>query len=179
MNITKEFDVALSFAGEDRLYVDQVANLLRDSGVKVFYDLFEEANLWGKNLYEYLMDVYMNKAEYTIMFISENYAKKLLTTHERKAMQSRALQEIQEYILPARFDETPIPGLLQTIFYISLINRTPEEFVKIIHQKLIFAGHTIPSEILLKSLFPIVAVPRVDPIQSTITVRNGKNEPVY
>ena len=42
-----EFDIALSFAGEDREYVDQVANLLRNAGVKVFYDLFEEANLWG------------------------------------------------------------------------------------------------------------------------------------
>ena len=43
MSTSREFDIALSFAGEDRKYVDQVANLLRNSGVKVFYDLFEEA----------------------------------------------------------------------------------------------------------------------------------------
>ena len=52
-----EFEIALSFAGEDREYVDQVANLLRDSGIKTFYDLFEEANLWGKNLYDYLTEI--------------------------------------------------------------------------------------------------------------------------
>ncbi|TMP76812.1 molecular chaperone Tir, partial [Pseudoalteromonas phenolica] len=40
MSNSKEFEIALSFAGEDREYVDQVANLLKDSGVKVFYDLF-------------------------------------------------------------------------------------------------------------------------------------------
>ena len=59
MTEQREFDIALSFAGENRDYVDQIANLLRDSGVKVFYDLFEEANLWGKNLYDYLSDIYM------------------------------------------------------------------------------------------------------------------------
>ena len=81
----REFDIALSFAGEDRVYVDQVANLLRDSGVKVFYDLFEEANLWGKNLYDYLSEVYTNKAVYTIMFISQHYAQKMWCSHGNRS----------------------------------------------------------------------------------------------
>jgi hypothetical protein len=58
MSRSPEFDVALSFAGEDRSYVDQVANSLHRQGVKVFYDLFEEAELWGKDLYTHLIDVY-------------------------------------------------------------------------------------------------------------------------
>ena len=119
----REFDIALSFAGEDRDYVEQVANLLRDSGVKVFYDLFEDANLWGKNLYDYLSEIYMNKAAYTIMFISKYYAQKLWCSHERQAMQARAFQEHQEYILPARFDETPIPGVPPTVVYMPLAGR--------------------------------------------------------
>lgn len=146
MNRPVEFEIALSFAGEDRGYVDQVANLLRDSGVKAFYDLFEEANLWGKNLYDYLSDIYQNKALYTIMFISEHYGRKVWPNLERQAMQARAFQEHQEYILPARFDETPIPGVLPTVGYISLAGRSPEDFVKIIHKKLINSGRTIPSE---------------------------------
>ena len=52
-----EFDIALSFAGEDRNYVDQVAHILKSKGISVFYDKFEEANLWGKNLYDYLHNV--------------------------------------------------------------------------------------------------------------------------
>lgn len=43
-----KFDIALSFAGEDREYVDQVATILHSKGISVFYDLFEEVNLWGK-----------------------------------------------------------------------------------------------------------------------------------
>lgn len=34
----EKYHVALSFAGEDRCYVDAVAAKLRDAGVKVFYD---------------------------------------------------------------------------------------------------------------------------------------------
>lgn len=45
MSEDREFDIALSFAGEDRGYVDQVANQLRDSGVKIFYDFFEQDDL--------------------------------------------------------------------------------------------------------------------------------------
>lgn len=120
MSNTRKFEIALSFAGEDREYVDHVANLLRDSGVTVFYDRLEEENLWGKNLYDYLSEIYMNEARYTIMFISQSYSKKSWTAHERLAMQARALEESHEYILPARFDNTSIPGLLPTNGYIDI-----------------------------------------------------------
>lgn len=57
MDKNVKYDIALSFAGEDRVYVDKVANLLRDKGIRVFYDLFEEEKLWEKNLYDYLSDM--------------------------------------------------------------------------------------------------------------------------
>ncbi len=173
-----EFDIALSFANEDRDYVEKVANILRAKGIKIFYDRFEEANMWGKNLYDYLSDIYLNKALYTIMFISESYNKKIWTNHERQAMQSRAFQENQEYILPARFDDTQIPGLLPTIGYVQLNGKTPDEFSEIICRKLILSGRTIPSEQVRKSLSPLIKVPRVDPLHFTITVRNENNEPI-
>lgn len=131
-----EYDVALSFAGEDRDYVDKVAHLLRDQNIKVFYDLFEETSLWGRDLYAYLTDVYQKHAKFTVMFISASYGKKLWTNHERKAAQARAFSEAQEYILPARFDNTEIPGILPTTGYLSLQHRTPEELAAAIIHKL-------------------------------------------
>ena len=74
MNNDIQYDIALSFAGEDRDYVEEVAQKLKTIGVRVFYDRFEEANLWGKNLYEYLSNIYQNKALFTVMFISKHYA---------------------------------------------------------------------------------------------------------
>jgi len=60
----KQFDVALSFAGEDREYVEQVADMLRRMGIQVFYDKYELVTLWGKNLYDYLT---IGKALYQMM----------------------------------------------------------------------------------------------------------------
>jgi hypothetical protein len=39
-------------------------------------------------------------------------------THERRSAQARALQSNQEYVLPVRFDDTEIPGLLSTVMYV-------------------------------------------------------------
>ena len=46
---TQSYQVALSFAGEQRDYVDQVARALYMRGIKVFYDRFETIRLWGKD----------------------------------------------------------------------------------------------------------------------------------
>ena len=165
-----KFDLALSFAGEDRDYVDQVATLLKQKGITVFYDLFEEANLWGKNLYDYLSDIYQNQARFTIMFISKHYNKKLWPDHERQSMQARAFQENQEYILPARFDDTVISGILPTVGYIDLKTKTPEQLVDIIEKKLIYCGGTIPSENLRKSLSSISPIPKIKPLKNTVSV---------
>ena len=45
---TSKYQVSLSFAGEQRSYVEQVAKHLKKLGVAVFYDGFETVNLWGK-----------------------------------------------------------------------------------------------------------------------------------
>ena len=118
----KKYHVALSFAGKDRKYVDEVAERLQAEGVKVFYDKFEETTLWGKDLYAYFSDVYQNQAFYTVMFVSEAYKEKLWTNHERKSAQARAFSENEEYILPAFFDTTvEVPGVLRTTGYVDSI----------------------------------------------------------
>src|ERR1017187_7037125 len=115
-----DYDVCLSFAGEDRRYIASVADDLRQRGVRVFYDEYEKATLWGKDLYVRLNDVYGCFARYCIVFISKHYKKKLWTNHERQAAQERAFRDHAEYILPARFDDTTLPGLRDTVGYIDL-----------------------------------------------------------
>lgn len=135
-----KYDIALSFAGDDRTYVDRVANLLRRRGVRYFYDLHEEAKLWGKDLYEHLTNIYQHEARFMIMFVSQHYAAKRWPTHERKAAQARAFREQGEYILPAKFDDTEIPGLLPTTGYVKLTDKSPEQLVELICSKLISVG---------------------------------------
>ncbi len=131
-----DYDVALSFAGEDRKYAKQLAKILTEKGVKVFYDEFEKHGLWGKDLYTYLYDLYKLRAKYCIIFISKYYAQKMWTNHERKAAQERAIKEHREYILPIKLDDTEIPGIPQTIGYISWFDETPEKIVEYLLKKL-------------------------------------------
>lgn len=131
-----QYDVCLSFAGEDRAYVKEVARELNSKGVRVFYDEYERAELWGKDLYTHLDDIYQNSAKYCVLFASKNYAKKLWTSHERQSAQARAFKEHKEYILPARFDNTVIPGLRDTVGYINLRKTSPAELATLILKKI-------------------------------------------
>ena len=132
----KAYEVVLSFAGEDREYVEAVAKYLKNSNIKVFYDKYEEVTLWGKELSEHLDKVYRGSARYCVMFISKNYADKVWTSHERQSALAKAIEEKEEYILPARFDDTQIPGIRPTIGYVDLSKKTPEQLGKMVLQKL-------------------------------------------
>ena len=72
----RSYDVVFSFAGEDRKYVNRVAKFLRSQEVAVFYDSFEEANLWGKDLAEHFDSVYRQSGQYCVIFISKFYLTK-------------------------------------------------------------------------------------------------------
>jgi TIR domain len=131
-----QYDVCLSFAGENRAYVAAVADALKHRGIRVFYDDYELVTLWGKDLYVHLDWVYQRAARYCVLFASKDYARKVWTNHERVSAQARAIQEKGEYILPARFDDTEIPGLRNTVMYIDLQDITPEELAALIDKKL-------------------------------------------
>jgi CheY-like chemotaxis protein len=129
------YDIALSFAGEDRIYADALAEALRLRGLDIFYDKYEKSTLWGKNLYTYLSDVYQNKARYCVMFLSKHYSAKLWTNHERESAQARAFKENEEYILPIRLDNTEIPGIPSTIAYLGWPPETAETIADAIMAK--------------------------------------------
>lgn len=131
-----EYHVTLSFAGENRQDVEELAKLLRDSGYKVFYDKYEQAQLWGENLYDYFSEIYKNKARYCVIFVSKYYAQKPWANHERQSAQARAFEESGAYILPVRLDDTEIPGILPTIGYLDRGSMSIEEIYQALVEKL-------------------------------------------
>ena len=131
-----EYDIAISFAGEDRTIAEQIVEALYKEGVKVFYDQYEQANLWGKDLYQHLSEVYSKKAQYCLVLISENYVKKNWTQHELKSAQERAFKENKEYILPVRLDDTEVPGIHSTVGYLNFRGIGIEGIINATLQKL-------------------------------------------
>ncbi len=130
------YDVCLSFAGEDRQFVRAVAAQLKAKGLRVFYDEDQVAGLWGKNLFEHLHHIYSTASRFCIVFISKAYAAKSWTIHERRSAQERVLAANAEYILPARFDRTKLPGIYETIGHVNLQKYTPKTFADLVVTKI-------------------------------------------
>jgi len=143
-----KFDVALSFAGEDREIADVLAAALRRAGVTVFYDRYQQAELWGKDLYQHLQTVYRDEARYCVVLVSRYYAQKLWPRHELAQAQARAFRENREYILPIRLDDTELPGLNPTVGYIDLRESSMSAICDLILQKLGKAAVASPADMI-------------------------------
>lgn len=132
----RTYDVALSFAGEDRGYVDSVAAELERLGISVFYDRFEQVNLWGAELATHLGNVYGRDSRFVVMFLSTHYASKAWPNHEKSFALGGHLKGDTGRILPVRFDDTEIPGLPPTLGYLDLRVLTPAKLAELIRQKI-------------------------------------------
>jgi len=140
-----EFEVALSFASEQRDYVTAVASGLSSRGVKYFLDSENTVPLWGKNQVEELQRIYMTASNLVVMFISEDYVRKTWTNHERRSALSRAVRERGEYVLPARFDDAEVPGLSPDISFVDIATNTitPDSLASMIAQKIVGLGGSV------------------------------------
>ena len=130
------WDVALSFAGAQRDYVGQVAAALKARGVRCFYDADEQVRLWGTHLAEELPRIYARESAAVVVFVSADYAGQPWTRLERRAAFSQAVIEAGVYVLPARFDDSELPGLLPDVVAVDLRRYTPAQFADLVVAKL-------------------------------------------
>jgi hypothetical protein len=105
-----------------------------------FYDADEQIELWGKYLAEELPAIYGEQAAAVVVFVSAEYAARDWTRLERRAALNRAVRERREYVLPARFHDTPLPGLLSDMVAVDLRGRIPQQFAAMIIDKLAALG---------------------------------------
>ena len=131
----REYDVALSFAGEDRKYVKEVAEHLVRLDVTVFYDRYETVKLWGEDLAVHLANIYCRDSHFVVMFSSRHYAEKAWPNHERQHALARRLEGQTGRILPVRIDDSEIPGVPSTLGYLDARVVSPEALAELIRQK--------------------------------------------
>ena len=129
-----EYDVAISFAREDRGYVLELVNQLTAKGINVFYSEWKTSRLWGENLYTYLEKIYRDRAMFCVTVLSHAYKEKIWTSHELKIIQERQMKG-DVYWLPLFIEEVEIPGLLDTVGYVSAKDLSIEEIVELICKK--------------------------------------------
>ena len=131
----RRWDVALSFAGAERDYAGQVARALKARGVRCFYDADEQVRLWGTHLAEELPRIYAQESAAVVVFISADYVGGDWPRLERRAAFSRAVHEAGVYVLPARFDDSELPGLMEDVVAINLRDYTPGQFAGLVAEK--------------------------------------------
>lgn len=109
------WDVAVSFAGEDRPVVLEFVRKLEEKGIFPFYDFNHQAQLWGVDLQKKLADIYANDALYMVIFISSRYPEKDWTRFEFEIGKSAGQKRPDTYILPIIIEDVPMVGLANTL----------------------------------------------------------------
>ena len=132
-----DFDIAISFAGEDREVAEELAEVWKHQySLRVFYDTYEQAALLGEKLVGYLHEVYSERSLYCVILISNDYKRKRWTNVEFEGAQERAFKDFnQSYILPIRIDDTNLPGLPITRGFLDTRTKSLSEISAIIYDK--------------------------------------------
>jgi hypothetical protein len=131
----KQFDVSLSFPGEKRPFVSQVAAGLRERSVNVFYDQYFEAELARPNLDVLLQHIYHDCSKLVVVFICRDYEQKEWCGLEWRAIRDLIKKKRSQNLMLFRFDDAEMAGLLSIDGYIDLRDRTPEDAVRAILQR--------------------------------------------
>jgi hypothetical protein len=104
------YDLAVSFAGEQRDYVEQVVRACEKRGLRVLYDRDLTIDLWGRNLIKEFRKAYGGKqARHVAPFISREYLAKRYPMDEFRSMLLPAMDQPDDYMLPVLFGDVSVP----------------------------------------------------------------------
>lgn len=109
--IEAEYDLALSFAGEDREYAEKLYDFLSDEDLAVFYDLAEQPRILTRDVEAFLQPIYESKARYVVAVLGETFGLKRWTLFESGAFRERinrgeVIPIWSTKTPPSAFDET-------------------------------------------------------------------------
>ena len=141
----KRFKVALSFPGEQRDYVLQVAESLAEQLGReaILYDAWYTAEFARPNLDTYLQNLYHTESSLLVPFLCADYERKDWCRLEWRAIRDLIKQCKDDDIMPMRFDNTHISGLFDIDGYLDLRDHTVAEVAELILKRLTIMGISI------------------------------------
>ncbi|MBL8297812.1 MAG: hypothetical protein JNN30_05620 [Rhodanobacteraceae bacterium] len=134
----RRFRIALSFAGEKRDFVEQVADLLaqRFGRDQILYDKYHEAEFARGDLGIYLPRLYGEESDLIVPVLCPNYDPKRWTGWEWLYIYSLMTKTDMKRVMPSRFGFAHADGLSPAAGFIELDHKTPAQFVALILQRL-------------------------------------------
>lgn len=156
----RRFKVALSFPGEKRDYIKQVAeSLVKVTGKdSIFYDNYFEDELAIPDSDILLMDMYKNHSELVAVFLCKEYSEKEWCGLEWSAIRDMIRQKRHSAIMFFRFDNTPINGMLGIYGYVDINGRPPSVITELILKRL-EKNSSIPQQEMTEYVVPALHLP--------------------
>ncbi|WP_395658417.1 TIR domain-containing protein [Nocardioides sp.] len=114
----ERYDVALTFAREDRVYAEHLRDALEDLGHAVFYDMAEQHLILGQDVEGYLGPIYASGSRYVVAVLGHMYGLKRWTLFEADQYKDRldrgeVLPIWAKGMAPAPFDKMRALGGLE------------------------------------------------------------------
>ncbi len=136
--MSKRFAVALSFPGEHRDYVKQIADTLVTTLTKprVFYDRYYEAELSRPNLDTYLQKIYHDESELVVVVLCQEYDEKEWCGLEFRAIRDLIKKRRDGEIMFVRVADGDVKGVFGIDGYVDAKNRPATEIAQVICDRL-------------------------------------------
>jgi hypothetical protein len=133
-----EFDVALSFPGEIRDYIKNIAEELeRIIGPNsYFYDNNYIAQLARPSLDELLQDIYRKRSKLVVVFLCEKYQEKEWCGIEFRAIKEIIMERQNEKVMFVKMDSGEVKGVFKTDGYIDGQAHAPSEIASFIKERI-------------------------------------------
>lgn len=131
------FEVALSFPGEIRPLVEEVAgHLERRMGPNAyFYDNNYVSQLARPSLDTFLQGIYRDRAKLIVVFLSADYQRKDWCGIEFRAIRGIIAERKNDRIMFVRTDDGAVDGVFNTDGYIDARKHGAEALPKFIHER--------------------------------------------
>lgn len=129
------YDVAVSYASEERPYVERVVRYLQMDGLKVFFAPDVQESLIGENMLEVFYPVYKRESMFVAAFVSEAYLKKDYTRQEADIALFRSKEEKRNCLIPIYFGKARLEALNRDINYLSADKQTENAVAYYIKEK--------------------------------------------
>lgn len=134
---THQFEVALSFPGETRGLVKQVADdLERRLGADAcFYDNNYTAQLARPSLDTLLQDIYRKRSKLIVVFVGSDYQRKEWCGIELRAIREIILERGYGRIMFVRLDDGEVEWIFKTDGYVDSQRHSAAEIASFIHER--------------------------------------------
>jgi hypothetical protein len=112
MNSDQIYDIAVSFAGQQRGYVRETVAACKAKGLRVFFDEDKTNDWWGKNFIQEQRRTYSSQTRFFVPFLSSDYLAKPIPMDEFASAMMTAVKLGDGYILPIIMGNADVPAEL-------------------------------------------------------------------